>query len=313
MAETAITGAELRLALGHFATGVTIITARDPQGLAVGLTASSFNSVSLDPPLVLWSLGARAASLPTFLAASHYAIHVLQADQRALAERFSSRMADRFAGLNVGDGLGAAPLLEGAAAVLECHNLRRHTEGDHVVFVGEVKRIQTQAQAQPLLYHGGRFYTELPMGAALASSQTTEDGAEFVDDYLGYLLGQANHAVYKDFDHDLREAGVSHIEWRVLAVLNTKKALSVTELSHAVLSKQPTVTKLVQRMVALGWLQIADDGKDQRKSVVSATRAGLKLGRTLVAHARTREAVQLGHLAAHERDLLKALLRKIKT
>ncbi|MBV8605806.1 MAG: flavin reductase family protein [Pelomonas sp.] len=152
-----------RAALGLFATGVTIVTARADDGTLVGLTANSFNSVSLDPPLVLWSLARRAGSLPVFSGGSHYAINILAADQRGLAERFATRDIDRFAGVAWQEGAGGAPVLEGAAAVFECANRSQYEEGDHVIFVGEVERCRADPAAQPLIFHGGRYYTELPL------------------------------------------------------------------------------------------------------------------------------------------------------
>jgi flavin reductase (DIM6/NTAB) family NADH-FMN oxidoreductase RutF len=154
---------EFRTALGMFATGVTIVTARTPDGEVIGLTANSFNSVSLDPPLVLWSLAQVAASLPAFRAGSHYAINVLAADQKTLAEKFSLRGADRWTGVKFSDGMGGAPLLEGAAATFECFNRSRYEEGDHVIFVGEVERCSWRSGVSPLLFHGGRFYSEHPL------------------------------------------------------------------------------------------------------------------------------------------------------
>ena len=129
---------DFRAALGMFATGVTIVTARDAGGARIGLTANSFNSVSLAPPLVLWSLARAAGSLPVFSEGSHYAINILAAEQKDLAQRFSRREADRFAGVAFRDSVCGAPILEGAAAVFECFNRSRYEEGDHVIFVGEV-------------------------------------------------------------------------------------------------------------------------------------------------------------------------------
>jgi len=146
-----------------FATGVTIVTARTAEGGFVGLTANSFNSVSLDPPLVLWSLAQAAASIPVFSAGSHYAINILGADQMDLANRFSSKHVNRFADVEFVQGAGGAPLLAGAAATFECFNRSRYQEGDHVIFVGEVERCTHRAGASPLLYHGGKFYTEHPL------------------------------------------------------------------------------------------------------------------------------------------------------
>jgi flavin reductase (DIM6/NTAB) family NADH-FMN oxidoreductase RutF len=154
---------EFRTALGMFATGVTIVTARTAEGQLIGLTANSFNSVSLSPPLVLWSLARAAASLAFFSAGSHYAINVLAADQKVLAERFASRGADRWTGVGFDVGAGGAPLLHGAAATFECFNRSRYEEGDHVIFVGEVERCAHRVGASPLLFHGGRFYTEHPL------------------------------------------------------------------------------------------------------------------------------------------------------
>ena len=160
----AFTAPDFRAALAMFATGVTIVTSRDADGRPVGLTANSFNSVSLSPPLVLWSLSLSAGSMPAFERGSHYAINILAADQHALAERFASKtVADRFADLTFREGSGGAPVLEGAAAVFECFNRSRYEEGDHVIFVGEVERCSSRRGATPLIFHGGRYFTELPL------------------------------------------------------------------------------------------------------------------------------------------------------
>ena len=154
---------DFRTALAMFATGVTIVTARDAAGMPVGITANSFNSVSLSPPLVLWSLARLAGSMPTFERGSHYAINILSAEQHALAERFSSRSIDRFAGVAFREGAGGAPVLEGSAAVFECFNRSQYEEGDHVIFVGQVEHCERREGASPLLFHGGRYFTELPL------------------------------------------------------------------------------------------------------------------------------------------------------
>jgi flavin reductase (DIM6/NTAB) family NADH-FMN oxidoreductase RutF len=154
---------EFRRALGNFATGVTIVTARTPEGELIGLTANSFNSVSLDPPLVLWSLGKRSTNMASFSTGSHYAINILGAHQKDLANRFASRVENRFADVEFTLGVAGAPLLIGAAATFECFNRSRYEEGDHVIFVGEVERCTHRDDVSPLLYHGGKFYTEHPL------------------------------------------------------------------------------------------------------------------------------------------------------
>lgn len=145
-----------RHALSQFATGVTIITTRLSDGTLLGLTASSFNSVSLEPPLVLWSLASRASSLEAFSGNSHYVINVLALNQAALAERFSRRIKNRFEGVEYALSRTGHPILKGVSAWFECHNRSRYPEGDHVIFVGEVERCEAYPQPA-LVFHGGQF------------------------------------------------------------------------------------------------------------------------------------------------------------
>jgi flavin reductase (DIM6/NTAB) family NADH-FMN oxidoreductase RutF len=145
-----------RQALSQFATGVTVITTRLEDGSFRGLTASSFNSVSLDPPLVLWSLGTSANSLPIFSGNSHYVINILNAGQAHLAKLFSRRSDDPWEGVEYELSRTGMPILKGATAWFECHNRSRYPEGDHVIFVGEVEDCAFAPQA-PLIFHGGQF------------------------------------------------------------------------------------------------------------------------------------------------------------
>jgi flavin reductase (DIM6/NTAB) family NADH-FMN oxidoreductase RutF len=157
LSATAVTDElDFRRALGTFPIGVAVVTARCAQGRTAGLTINCFASVSLHPPLVLWSLAARAPSRGIFEAASHFAIHVLAADQRPLAERFCSPATDKFAGLTGAAGLGGAPLLEGAAALFECRGRHAYPGGDHVILVGEVERYSYDGRP-PIVFSGGRY------------------------------------------------------------------------------------------------------------------------------------------------------------
>ena len=148
--------AQFRQALSQFATGVTVITTRLADGSFRGLTASSFNSVSLNPPLVLWSLGNAANSLPIFSGNSHYVINVLGAEQAHLAQRFSRRTDKPFDGVEYELSRTGQPILTGASAWFECHNRSRYPEGDHVIFVGEVEECAVNPQAS-LIFHAGQF------------------------------------------------------------------------------------------------------------------------------------------------------------
>lgn len=149
-----------RSALGRFATGVTVATTESvSDGGPVGLTISSFNSVSLDPPMVLWSLSKAASSLPHFLKARRYVIHVLAAAQLPLAKRFAhGPQAARFAGLALTRAPGGSLMLDDpeCAAWFECYNLTQHEAGDHLIFIGQVERCH-RIFSQPLVYHAGDF------------------------------------------------------------------------------------------------------------------------------------------------------------
>ena len=147
---------DFRDALGSFVTGVTIVTARDEAGRPYGLTANSFNSVSLDPPMVLWSLSLRSGSLPVFRDADNWAVHVLAADQQAMSDRFARPGDGKFAGVEDVDGPEGAPLLAGYAARFGCRARFEYEGGDHAIFLGEVVDFDRR-EADPLIYHGGRY------------------------------------------------------------------------------------------------------------------------------------------------------------
>lgn len=153
----------LRGALGRFATGVGIITCVGPDGAPVGLTVNSFTSLSLDPPLVLWSLRRRSPSVAAFAAARHFAMNVLADTQVALSRRFASPVPDKFADGDWHAGLGDAPVLAGCAAVFECETEAIHEGGDHVIFIGRVRRL-ADLDVAPLLFQGGQYRR---MGEAL--------------------------------------------------------------------------------------------------------------------------------------------------
>ena len=149
---------ELRLALGRFVTGVTIVTCRDEHGEPIGLTANSFNALSLDPPLVLWSLRQASSTIAAFTNASHFAVNVLAAGQVDLSRRFAKPSSAKFDAGEWTDGQGGAPLLAGCVAVFECRRRSHHAAGDHVLFIGEVERIGGTADT-PLVYHAGHYRT----------------------------------------------------------------------------------------------------------------------------------------------------------
>ena len=161
----------LRQVLGAFVTGVTVITTIDAQGRPQGLTANSFSSVSLDPPLILWSQSLTAPSHPVFRDAERFVVNILADDQVEVSNRFARGSTDKFAGCPTVPGLGGVPLIEGCAAYLECRRMDSFPGGDHVVFLGQVERIERTGR-QPLVFGGGRYLVAQPhdIGPATAGA-----------------------------------------------------------------------------------------------------------------------------------------------
>jgi len=154
--KTKIDPGEFRRALGCFATGVAVVTVLDAQGEKVGITVSSFNSVSLEPPLVLWSVGVDSMSYDVFVEADYFAVHILTKYQEDLCDRFAQRRADKFSNLDCAEGIHGVPILPEFAACFECSTEHVYPGGDHKIIVGRVHRFE-ERDADPLIIHRSRF------------------------------------------------------------------------------------------------------------------------------------------------------------
>ena len=147
----------MRDALGCFATGVTVVTALAPDGTPIGLTANSFTSVSLDPPLLLVCIANGAGSAPALREAGHFAVNVLQIGQQPASNRFAGNGEDRFSGTEWSEGVAGVPVLSSSLGSFECRRHAVHDGGDHFVLVGEVVRAQFEPRRDPLLYFRGKY------------------------------------------------------------------------------------------------------------------------------------------------------------
>jgi len=146
----------LRTALGAFATGVTVVTALDPGGKSIGMTVNSFAAVSLDPPLVLWSVQRRNGSFAAFNTASHYAVHVLHAGQQGVSNHFAQELEDKFQGIAHHQGIAGLPLLDDFTARFQCSVEQRLDGGDHVILLGRVMDIEYRPD-EPLIFHASAY------------------------------------------------------------------------------------------------------------------------------------------------------------
>ena len=151
-----IDSATFRSVLGRFVSGVTIVTARDAQGIDHGMTASAFSSVSLEPPLVLVSIAHDATIHPTLLAQDELAVSILTASQEPIARRFAEKLDNRFDGVGFTRGLTGAPLIDGALATIEGRIVHRYSGGDHTIFVVEVLAA-SPTMDEPLVYYRGGY------------------------------------------------------------------------------------------------------------------------------------------------------------
>jgi flavin reductase (DIM6/NTAB) family NADH-FMN oxidoreductase RutF len=154
--EPAFDARAFRHALGHFPTGVCVVASR-VDGALVGMTVNSFNSLSLDPPLVLFSVDPRSASLALWRRAEGYAVNVLAENQKYVSDRFAKSGGKKWEGTTYAEGLFGAPVLPGVAATLECAARATYPGGDHVLFIAEVKRFRTAAGRRPLVFSNGRY------------------------------------------------------------------------------------------------------------------------------------------------------------
>ncbi|WP_461308308.1 p-hydroxyphenylacetate 3-hydroxylase reductase component [Albidovulum sp.] len=221
-----------RRALGNFATGVTVITARAPDGRLAGVTANSFSALSLDPPLILWSNKKDSRSRAVFEAASHFAVNILASDQLELSNHFARRNPDKFAGIDWQEGLGGAPILPGCAGRFQCRTHDRLDGGDHRIFIGRVLAFDDFGRP-PLCFHQGSYamlfnHPDIYAGTDREVTASAEESRMRDDPF--FLMLRALRAYQDRFLPKLTTLGLSLIEARILLVLNDLSPLAIEDL-----------------------------------------------------------------------------------
>ncbi|MGH8461252.1 MAG: flavin reductase [Stenotrophobium sp.] len=306
--DTAFDTRNFRSALGNFATGVTIITTRCDDGSPVGITANSFNSVSLEPPMVLWSLAKNSRSLPAFDAAKHWAVHILAANQEALSNRFAKSGADKFAGLDTAIGIGGSPLLDGCATRLQCSTAFRYEGGDHIIFVGRVLGFDHNPVA-PLVFHGGSYAvaTRKTNSVTASRSESRHPAAGWSEDNLAYLLGRAYFQLYGRIHKLVRLSGLSDLQYFTLATLILRDRQTLAGINQVFAYSGMQVTPdVVHALAEHGWLYSDGSGDNARHML---TDQGRQLTLRMIAAAEAVEADVLGEFGEFEALSLRNLLR----
>jgi 3-hydroxy-9,10-secoandrosta-1,3,5(10)-triene-9,17-dione monooxygenase reductase component len=308
VSDTVIDPRQLREALGSFATGITIVTTRDAEGHDVGLTANSFNSVSLSPPMVLWSLAKSSQSLPAFAAAEYFAVHILALDQEPLSNLFSKRGADKFAGLAIERGAGDVPLLDGCAARFQCRTAFRYEGGDHEIFVGEVIDFK-HFDHRPLVFHRGKYSVVVDKQRGQLPDADAGDGS-FARDFLGFLLGKAHFRLFENIRAELNRLSISLDQYFALCALGAGEARTAAELDQmAQMYDRRFEQQSALDLIARGLLD-CEDGI-ALKPRLFLTAEGRRLMLELLAIGKDAESTFLEQFDYSEAQLLRTLLKRL--
>ncbi|MEM8552166.1 MAG: flavin reductase [Pseudomonadota bacterium] len=297
----------LRRTLGLFATGVTVVTCRAADGSPTGMTANSFASVSLEPPLVLWSVDREARSFNAFAGAKAFAFSVLAQDQVEISNRFAAPGGEKFGLTQWSTGADDVPLIDHAAAHFECRQHATFDGGDHLIIVGRVERFA--AHDRPgLVFAQGRYGAVAPHPGPMPGGEGDIAARDPYDDFLVPLLFRAYSHCFEALSHEFEDAGTSGAEMRVLSVLSRRDGESVDMGEEAVLTRtmlsHTRFADARERLAEAG--SIAADGK-----TLAITAEGQRRLQEFLRAAGSREAASVGDLDPAEVTLLKTLLQRL--
>jgi len=297
----------MRNALSQFATGVTIVCTRDASGTPIGMTASSFNSVSMEPPLILWSVTKTAHSAQTFHDAKKFSVHVLSAEQTDLSNKFARSGQDKFAGVSYTTDENGVPQLDGALVRFDCTTWAVYEGGDHWIIVGHVDAL-THETGDGLVFCNGSYATARTIQPP--KDNTASDSAKDspVEDLLIYHLSRAYRQLSDGFHDVVRENGVSVPQWRILASLQGQVSRTLEELSARTFIQEPALIEMAEAMQGKGLCQIStQDGA----MVVTGTTLGHERTQTLFTLAREMEEKALADSGDQGQKKLVDLLAEV--
>ena len=221
-----------RRALGNFATGVTIITAKAPDGTTVGVTASSFQSLSMDPPLVQWSSIKGNPSCAIFEQASHFAVNILASDQMEMSNHFARQQEDKFAGVEYAAGIGGAPIFPNCAGRFQCETYDKLDGGDHWIFLGRVLAFDDFGRP-PLCFHRGSYamvFDHPGTAPKITDHPSADEHGELLGNHTFFLMMRAVRAYQARYQPLIEDLGLSLIESRSLLVLSDLPGLKPEDM-----------------------------------------------------------------------------------
>ncbi|MDE1165649.1 MAG: flavin reductase [Pseudomonas sp.] len=295
-----------RRALGNFATGVTVVTAATANGRKVGVTANSFNSVSLDPPLVLWSIDKRSNSHEVFEEASHFAVNVLAADQIDLSNNFARPKDDRFAEIEYQPGEGGSPVFADCAARFHCEKFQQVDGGDHWIMIGKVLAFDDFGRS-PLLYHQGAYSMVLPHTRMTKREEGQAASSHLqgrLSHNLYYLMTQALRAYQASYQPRQLSTGLRTSEARMLMVLENDAGLSLCDLQREVAMPAREIEEAVANLKRKGLVVDTDER-------VRLTAKGVDETEALWTIAREQQEKVFGEFSDEQVEAFKTVLKAV--
>lgn len=309
MAKASFDPQEFRSALSTFTTGVTIITTRNENGEPVGITANSFNSVSLNPPMVLWSLDKSAMSLSAFTNNKHWNVHILSTEQEALSGRFASRGEDKFNGLELDQGINNIPLMRDCTARFNCRTAFVYEGGDHMIFVGEVLNFD-KTDLPPLAFQSGQYALAARKpreGVQLSAAPAPE--CSYTEDLLGYLAGRAHFQLVASLRNLLQSQKLDEQQFFILSVLSIQDNLTLEQINQFVDYTGSSVSEAdMERLQEYDLLVLVNKHGESRYLLTANGRdASVKH----IAVAKAVEEQVIDQIGAGEAETLKFLLKRL--
>jgi 4-hydroxyphenylacetate 3-hydroxylase, reductase component len=283
-----------RRSLGQFATGVTVITAA-ADGKRVGMTANSFSSVSLDPPLILWSAKRTSQSFSVFAAATHFAVNVLASDQIALSKHFGRPGDDKFKDLPWRPGIGGAPILDGILCGFECRKAEAYPGGDHLIMLGAVERFARYDRGA-LLFAQGRYCVaaDFPDMPELSAAAEPRHAAGPMNEFMTALMYRAHGVLSAALDEGRQAEGLTVLQSRLLAAIETLPGHTLEGLSPELFLGSNAAENTVHELVRMGLVHVGPSAE------LTLTRAGLDRNHALLARARALEARELSGISPND-------------
>ena len=300
---------EFRQALASFATGVTVVTATSSDGQLAGITANSFTSVSLDPPLILWCLASTSDSLQIFKSAPYFAVNILAADQTDISNHFANREEDKFKYIEFTKGIGDTPILNGCTTWLQCRTTDHIEFGDHWIFVGEVEKFNTVAK-EALLYHQGTYAMSLPQPETTSKQVITVEDEKYSNQSLYSLLLHAIQTYQEIFDSSQYQVIGSYFEARILAHLKEVGEQDINHLRQKIQVPKAEMQEILENLNSQKLIMFSPD-EDRMTKRVKLTSSGDKKAAQLLDIAKKHEEEAYALIGRNDQETFRDNLIKL--